>query len=351
MPLLLAFTYKSRLKQIHGLAIFAFLFFILNKLTLKLGIVDAIRRGQSFLNPDTIIGEILSGHITWQSVVDTFGNNLFGYFAANFLITDGVILILGLLGIWKLVQDRRLTTRLLIIFIVGYFIFASFFFYPLLRYLLPIVILFIPLAAYGISKIRPIPWIVLAVILFVASINSLWWNYLYLKTPTFIQARDWIIENIPPEVPIAYIGGRYQTFSPNRDSIIHMQTVNNNYSKSLLLRIGSDNLDNVRNIIYVSNFSGENKLEQLKNATKEYPVKYVIDFYSNPEESIYRQNQEVFEIIAYFTPKYGDKVLYPPEPLFDPRLNFPFPKSKIEFSMYSLERIGPYIDILKIKNF
>lgn len=350
LPLLLALTYKNPLKQIQGLTIFVFLFFILNKLTLKSGIIDSIAHGQSFLNPNTIAGQVLSGQPTWQSLADTFTGNISGYFAINFLVTDGVILTLGLLGLWKVMPERQLIIRVIPTFITLYFVFASLFFYPLLRYLLPIIILFIPLASYGLSKIQSLPKIVAITILLVASINSLWWNWLYLKTPTFIQAHHWLNKNIPAETPIAYVGGRFQTFVPSTSAIRHMQTVNPNIYKRLASVPDKNNHNNMRNIVYISKFPGRTKLEQMKNGLANYHVEYIVDYYLDEKERLFNLEPELFELVTQIKPIDSSQLVGIPEPLFDPSWNFPTNDPRPKVSMYSLERIGPYFDILKIKS-
>lgn len=347
LPLLWTLPYlrKNLLPQTKGLFVFGFLFFIFNKLTLKSGIVDAISRGQSFLNPNTVVGEIISGKFSWQSIVDTLDNNLLGYFAVNFSVVDGVILIFGLWGIWKSMQEGQ-AVKILILFLGGYFIFASLFFHPLLRYLLPIIIIFIPFAALGLSRIK-LPKVAVGIVLLAAGINSLWWNWLYLKTPTFIQGHQWINENIAEQVPVAYVGGRFQTFVPSSEAIRYMQTVSPNSYRRLESAIEDSSLDNVRNIIYVSKFPGRDKLERLRNATASYPVEYVVDYYLDPTERVYLTAPVDFEIIAKFYPV--EREFKIPELLFDTTSRFPKGYHNANISKFSLERMGPYFEILKVK--
>ena len=347
------------IKNLLGVMIMAISIGIFSFLTLKVGIIKAIEQGQSFLKPGTIISDFLTGNQNYlESLLGTIANNFSAYFIVNFLVSDGVILFFAIWGIFKTFNQGR-NKKVLVLYLLFYFLFASLFFHPLLRYLLPLILILIPFAAYGIYDVflrfrlkyqKYIGWILTIIILTLASINSLWWNWLYIKTPTFIQAHNWINKNIPTDVPIAYIGGRYQTFTPNKVAIKHMQTINSNLYLRLSMNLPDGNLDNVRNIIYVSKFTGNNILEQFKNATVNYPVQYVVDYYLDPTERLYNFEPSVFKLRAHFNPIRSNKSEGLPEPLFDATWNFPTNDLRPKVSMYSMERTGPYIDILEIKN-
>lgn len=336
------------ISNVKGILVMILMIVLFSFLTLQKGLIESIRQDQSFLKMGKLAADFITGDTDIiQSALRTVKNNLLSYFSISLLVTDFVIFLFSIIGMILAFKKDKLT-HMLVLYSLSYFLFAVLFFHPLLRYLLPVLLISIPFAAYGLEKIFPMR-LVLVTVLIVSSINSIWWNYLYLKTPTFIQARSWINQNISPDIPIAYIGGRYQTFVPNKKAIIETQKVNANYFKSLFPHLGEKNSDNVRSIIYTINFEGKSKLDQLTNATNGYPAAYVIDVYFDPKESIYSQNQGYFDNPVHFAP--SGKTVYPPDPLFDPRLSFQFPTSMIEFSMYSLERTGPYIDILKFKKF
>lgn len=357
---LLIFKRFLAIKNLLGVMIMAILIVIFSSLTLKVGIINSIEKGQSFLKSSTLITDLLSGNYKFpESISRTLIGNLSIYFIINFLITDGVILIFGIWGIFKVLgQDR--SKKILIAYLLFYFLFASFFFHPLLRYLLPIILLLIPFAAYviynalfknGSKYIKSIKWVLIAVVLTLATINSLWWNYLYLKTPTFIQTRNWINNNISSETPIAYTGGRFQTFTPNLKAIKQIQTVSPNSYDRLESLLTRNNAENVRNIIYLGKFPGRSKIEQLENAAVNYPVKYVVDYYLDEKERLLNLKPQDFEILIQFKPTRSDKLVGVPEPLFDPSWNFPTNDPRPKVSMYSLARIGPYFDILRVKNY
>lgn len=350
LPLLLLVTRRHNFKQMTlGLTIFFGLMIIFNILTLKSGIVDSINRGQSFLRSGTIITDFLAGnHNFWESFFNTLKDNLVSYFLTNLLVTDGIILVFATLGIFKISKGSK-NQKELFFYCIGYLLFASLFFHPLLRYLLPMIVILIPFAALGIHKIFGPRRLMVVLILAIASINSVWWNWLYLKTPTFIQAHRWLDENVSEETPIAYTGGRFQTFVPSSEAIRYIQTVSPNAYQRLASVLDEDHLDNVRNVVYVSKFPGNSKFEQLANATANYPVEYIIDYYLDDNERLYNLNPQSFEVIVQFNPARSEELVGIPEPLFDASWNFPANDPRPKVSMYSLDRIGPYFDILKLR--
>lgn len=170
---------------------------------------------------------------------------------------------------------------------------------------------------------------------------------LYLKTPTFIQIHRWVNENISSEIPIAYIGGRYQTFTPNGSAVGYMRSINSNFKLNMTESIVGSN--NTRNIVYVRNLPG-NKFEKLKNLKATYSVKFVIDYYQNPGDSLYRFNPEFFKIIKSFNPVCSKKPITVPEPLFDPSYSFKIGYITADTNMYGLCRFGPHFDILEVRD-
>lgn len=337
------------LKNSIGVFTMALMLFTFSSLTLKSGLIDSVSRDQSFLKVGKLAADVLTGSDDLiASAARSVKDNLFLFFGINMLITDGIILTFTILGmIWSFNQA---VCKKLIYYILGYFAFAVLFFHPLPRYLLPILLISIPFAANGIVGIFKRNNLFLVTILVISSFNSLWWNYLYFKTPTFINVHDWVNKNVSSDIPVAYIGGRYQTFAPNTQAINLMQTSNPQVYTSLSAVLPKTGFNNVRNIIYVSNFVGNTKIEQFQNATANYPVLYVIDYYIDPSERIINQAPESFKIVAQFNPAHSSTIVGIPEPLFDASWSFPTNDQRPKVSMYSLDRVGPYFDVLKVKN-
>lgn len=344
-------TKRFKPRAILGFVAMLALMFTFNNLTLKTGLADAISRDQSFLKAGKFAADLISGKPDLvSSFMRSIRENLSSYFIVNLLVTDGVILISGLAGLFASYRIKG-ALRKIIIYSGFYFIAASLFFHPLLRYLLPIFILLIPLGAYGIYRIVGKRKILISGLIAIAAVNSLWWNMLYLKTPTFIQAREWIEKNVPTKQAVGYVGGRLQTFAPDRDSILVVQTANSNYNKTLLPFLSDKSQPNVRKIIYVSNFSGKNIGDQVRTAYALYPFEYVIDYYLDPRDRLFNLDPAHFQRIKLFNPKRGGDIVGIAEPLFDATWNFPTNDSRKKVSMYSLNNAGPYVEILKVKDY
>ena len=349
MPLILLLTNKvEKFKILYSFLFFTLIVFILSLLTLRAGLIDSVKSGQSFLRSGELVVDVISKNFSFPgSVVNTVADNLSLYFLENFLITDGIILIFGILGL-SLSYGKN---KKLFLFIACYFFFASLFFHPLIRYLLPIYILLIPFSGYALLIVSRRNGYLIPILILLASINSLWWNYLYLKKPSFIQAREWLIKNINSDVPIAYTGTRYRMFLPNSESIAYTQIFRKDFYSELFKFGPSNSMDNVRNIVYTSVFPGDTKLDKLNKAIGNYHIVYVVDYYIDPSERLYDLDPGKFNIVAHFNPVINDMITGIPEPLFDSSWNFPINDNRPKLSMYSLSNTGPYFEILKIKNY
>ena len=322
---------------------------VFSSLTLKVDFKESIKKDQSFLKQGKFAADLLVGNPDLiGSAVRSFWKNLSVYFILNLLVTDGILFLFSVWGIIKNFTAKG-DTRKIIFLITLYFMISSLFFIPVLRYLLPLILLLIPFAAYAIYSFFKNKIYLIFLVVILCSINSVWWNWLYIKKPTFILAYEWIIQNVPAQIPIAYIGGRYRTFAPNKQAILHVQSVNRGFDQRLLGLLPSNNYDNVRNILYVSSFPGSNKIENLENATRDYKVAFIVDYYIDPVESIFLQQPKKFELIKQFNPTRNGTIVGIPEPLFDASWNFPTNDKRKKVSMYSLSNTGPYVDILKIK--
>ena len=186
-------------------------------------------------------------------------------------------------------------------------------------------------------------------IIILASINSTWWNLLYNRNPTFIEARNWIKINIPADIAIAFTGNRYRIFVPNKVAIERTEKFEHDFYRRLASTLPSENIDNVRNIVYISYFPGTTKLEKLENASSQNNIVYVVDYFLDPQESLFLEAPDDFEIIAKFYPL-KDNVFRIPELLFDTNAKFPAANYNSNISKFSLERMGPYFEILKVKS-
>lgn len=339
---------KRRIWYFVKLLGFAIAILILNSLTLKSGFIDAISQNQSFLYSDRLITDLLVGNKNLiESTLRTIYLNLSVFYIKNFAVTDIVILVFGIIGMQRAFRKKPLS-RILILYILSYFIFASLFFHPLIRYLLPIMILIIFFAAYSLSFVSS--KVILIVIIMASGINSFWFAYLYLKEPTFVSVHKWVSQNIQSSVPISYTGGRFYYFVPDYNSLTYMQK----YSKNSGVRLGtirSYSGENVRNVIFLIKIPGKSKLEQLKRVNREYGAYIVVDYYLDPKNSIFSQSPETFTLVKRFSPARSEKIVGIAEMLFDSSSNFDTFTARKNGSMYELTRAGPYFDVLKIKDF
>jgi len=327
----------------------ALMFALFTSLTLKQGVVESIKSGQSFIRSDVVISDLLSGNFKLaESIVRTIGSNITGNFIANIVLTDGIIFAFAVVGI--IVHKKNITTRNLLLFVFLYFLFASLFFHPLVRYLVPLFIILIPFSSYAFVYLFEKKAIIIVCLIVLASVNSIWWNYLYLKKPTFIQAHEWIERSVPVGVPIAYTGGRFQTFAPDKDAIDAIRVVNPGSYNRLANILDNKNVTNVSNIVYLGDFPGETKLDRFKSASGNRRFIYVVDYYLDPKDRLFLEDEKYFEIVVKFSPVKDGEEYRLPEPLFDSNSKFPSRNYNSNISKFSLERMGPYFEILRIKN-
>ena len=327
----------------------------LGSLTLETGLVRAIENGQSLLRPKTIIVDFfLQKEVAFSSLIFTLKNNLAFYFLKNLLTTDGLILIFSLLAMKELVKKEPFRT--LIVYLLVYFISASLFFYPLLRYLLPLFIIMIPLASYKVYELAtlagrklPLKLAVYFSLAVISLINPTWWNWLYLQKPTFVKSREWINNNVNLTDWLAFSEKRYYTHVPSRQAIEIIQVNNPGYYQRLYKFLKTERGENARNMLFLADFEGDSYAEKFENMSGVRQITYIVDYYLDPEESLLRKLPEKFEIAASFSPLRGSERKIISEPLFDASYNFPWGDQRAQLAMFSYSSIGPYVDILKVK--
>lgn len=346
LPILFLLNEKWKLGYL--LKVFVFIIFILflNSFTAAEGLVSSINNNQSFLLAHRFLADLIVGNKDLvHSASVTLRNNLSIYYFKNLLVTDVVIVIFGLLGfVLTYSWDKRF--KLILLYIFGYYIFASLFFHPLIRYLLPLFIILIPFSGLAISRL--LKYNILVVFIALASVNSFWWLNLYVQKPTFVQAQEWVNKNLPSSTPLVYTGGRFYYFSPNLSSASYMQSYSDNSFKRLV-EINQFNSKNVRSIIFLNKIPGLGTIDKIKKVSSEFGVAYVIDYYLDPKESLYFNYPNLFTLTKRFNPTVDGRVTGIAEPLFDASSNFDAFESRKNGSMYDLERVGPYFDILKLK--
>lgn len=347
LPLLFFLNKKWNFSYFLKTVLFLIGVLILNSLVITQGFLESIKNNQSFLLANRFLADLLLGkQDLFNSAIVTIKSNLSIYYLKNFFVTDFVIIFFGILGlVFVYVKDFRF--KMLVLFALLYFIFASLFFHPLIRYLLPLFVLLIPFASFVISRLVKSQVLVI-ILLILASINSLWWVSIYIKEPTFVLTQEWINNNVEDNIPLVYTGGRFDYLVPNESAVSYMRKFSDN-SFTRLQSVGKYSSENVKNIIFLNKIPGTTQMNKLKKVYEEYGVYYVIDYYLEPKDSLYFNNPNAFTLVKRFDPTRDGVVTGIAEPLFDSSSNFDTFESRKNSSMYRLEEIGPYFDILKIK--
>lgn len=347
LPLLILLNKVWTFSYFVKIVFFLIIILILNSLVISQDLLDSINNNQSFLYSNRLITDLLAGNKNLiESIFRTIYLNLSVYYVKNFAVTDIVILAFGCLGIFHTFKEKP-ESRVIVLYILSYFIFASLFFHPLIRYLLPLFILLIPFAGFAISRYIN-SRILLIVLLIFASLNSVWWVSIYIKKPTFVLAQEWIKNNTDNNIPLVYTGGRFNYLVPNKSAVNYTKKISDDSFKRLQ-NIEKYNSENVRNVIYLNKITGVTLIEKLKKINLEYGIYYVIDYYLDPKDSLYFNNPSSFTVFRRFSPTKDGRVTGIAEPLFDSSSNFDSFDRRKNGSMYALERTGPYFDVLKIK--
>lgn len=347
--LLLARKLRSLLIPLGISAVFVY---ILNKLTLFSSLEDTL---QKFRQGIIITDFFTSNFNFFESFKRTLFSNSLIYQIKNGLFVETIIFIFSVLGLFKMVEREK---RILF-FAIIYAIFAILFLYPTFHYLLPSVLLLIHFSAKGVyrfvemSKIRVIKFSIISLIFFIGLIHSVYWNWLFLQKPTFIQAKDWIDQNVRRDISIAYLGGRYQTFSPSQEPIINKQAEQKGYEASLLNFL-NNNFDNpnVRDIYYLSAGDASEKLTKVEELRKSVEPIYIVDYFYDRRNSLLLANREKFILVAEFSPikKSCSSQLNVAETLYQASWNFKTADPYIEADMYCLTGTGPIFHILALTN-
>lgn len=267
----------------------------------------------------------------------------------DLILTDGIMVILAFLFFVIRIKQKKLSTVELsfLVFLLFNLLLQVTIFPNFLRYFL-IAIGFLPIfAGYTfeliLRKIKLKAFVVTLVIVGV-SFNSIYWNFLILKEPTFDQVRKWLDSNIGSAIPIASTVSKYFNYIPTENASSLIRKTEPGFYKSAADIVGNTYPYNVRNILYLDYFNGESKSDDLMLGYSAYPVKYVVDSYLRSKDRLLNQDTNFqFKLVAHFSPT-GNRIYsdYIPEVLFDPTYNFP---------LFKVDRAGPYFDVLEISNY
>jgi len=274
-------------------------------------------------------------------------NDFLAIFKMLFL-SDGVIVLLAVLFLVSKAAKRKVLYGFFIFVLVN-FLLSIFIFQTLSRNYL-IAFSFLPIfAGFQINHILTTSkrrLMIITLVLIVSGFNSVYWNILLLKKPTFIELREWLDQNIDQRTPIASTNRRNFDYVPSLEAILPVRTINPGYYKAATDIIGDSYPENVRNVIYLNEFSGS-KTETFNKATQLYKILYVVDSYwAAGDRFLNTQNSNNLKLIAHFSPSMGQIYDYLPNILFDSGLIF---NTDRLYFLFDVDRAGPYFDVLKVK--
>lgn len=237
------------------------------------------------------------------------------------------------------------------IFLIVSLLLSLFVFLPFVRYFLPAFVLFPILGAESLVRLMKTRYkTIIPILLLLSSFNSLYWNYILFQEPTFTQIRDWLQVNVPTETPISITERRFFGYVPTASAAAVIRKFKPSYFKTVNDIVGNKYLDNIRNVVYLNEFSNSDKETNLLQALKDYPIEYVIDPYFSAKDSLYLNIKKVqLTRVAFFTPTFsGDNkneipsILHDSGAIFRGRYNHPY-------ALLTVNRAGPYYDVLKIE--
>lgn len=277
-------------------------------------------------------------------------NNNFIFFVKQLLTTESVLFLFAIPAFFL----RKAWKKPLLgitIYIIIYFSIATFLFWKASRYLLPITITLPFYAAMNIDyfekqiKSPALKLFYTLILLFFIIFLPLLWNWRFMQKPTFIQAKEWIDKEIPPDIPIASNSIRYSAFVPDLKTIEILQQQNPQAYVKLKKYLKPEFYpENVRNIFYMEKFIGRD-LSKVNNFIDNYSIQYVINYYWNPEENLLNKlhNDRLF-LLKRFSPVNKRGLLNKISNLYSTMAD-----PDAFTLLLNIERPGPYVEILKIK--
>lgn len=329
---------REYLSQIlPGLGIFVVLILLLNSLSLGGRIFTLLN---PFEKSDPV--ELVSISLNTGTIFSNFINYL-----KNLFLSDPMIILLAL-PLFFIKRNDRVFGGIKLFILINLILAVLIFPPHLVRYFL-IAFSFIPIFAgfflYQILNAK-IKKVFLILVIFAAIFNSVIFNLLLLREGTFNQVRRWLDRNIKPETGIIATSHRNLGYVPSASATYEIRKINNGYYARAANLVGDNYYDNVRNIIHSNQLakSGESMASSATTALKLYPkTEYVVDSYLRGSDRLINHPEELdLELVAHFSPTgniiYQD---YIPELLFDPAHAFP---------LFKVERVGPYFDVLKVRN-
>ncbi|MCR4324850.1 MAG: glycosyltransferase family 39 protein [Candidatus Curtissbacteria bacterium] len=335
------FEKKVILTNLSALLLWAFLILVFNFLSVGGDFFKIVSPGNPNVgliklpHASDNLFDVLRFYINEGNVQKVFG---------DLIKTDGIIVGSAMLFFTKRTNWRREYLPFFLFIFLNFLLVVTVF-PPFVRYFLISFSLLPIFSGFVLSRVLHLNFtsvIFASILLLLASLNSIYWNILILKTPTFSQVHEWVDKNIRSEVPIAYTIRRNFGHVPNARASAPIREFRPGFYSRAAELTGETYPPNVRNVVYINEFQTRSKEEDLQRASSVYPVKYVVDSYlGSYDRLLFNSSSFDFELIVHFSPTgeivYNYKI---PEAFFDAPYNFP---------LFLVDRPGPYFDVLKIK--
>jgi hypothetical protein len=320
-----------------------FLVFIFNILSVGKNFFSLIKPGyqHSFMKyPEDIYGFL-------NVVAYTFSHIEFYKFFKQFVLGDFAIIFFFLM-FFVFKNNRKILFLPFIVFIFINYLLSSLIFVSISRdFLVAFSMMPIFAAACVFQFVNGNHFKVLLsiIIIFVASFNSLYWNYLLIHKITDSQVVEWLDSNISQGTPIASTLRRHFDYVPNLSAVTPIRNFKPRYYQKVVSIVGEKYVGNVRNVIYANEFGTNSKVLDMEKVMQVYPVAYIVDSYWSKDERFMEQNKSLnLELVAHFSPVKGSAIKHIPDILFDSGFIYDYDN----FQLFRLNRPGPYFDILKV---
>ncbi len=260
----------------------------------------------------------------------------------DLVLTDGVIVLLALSFFLKK-ENLKKELILILAFILFNLFLVLTIFPPFVRYFL-IGFSILPIfAGYQLSMLsKKVPKIFVVLIVFLSIFNSVYWNFLIHRVPTFEQARLWVEKTIPSNQMVFITERRDSSFVPSkRAADIIRETIPGYYLNSSKA-IGYSYPANVRDVLYVETFKKGSKAANVKYALGKVKTDFIIDTYRNESTRLLNMQSGIkLKLIKEFSPTPGY--------MYTGTLPILWFDAPYVFPLFVLQRPGQYIDVLRVE--
>lgn len=324
-------------KTWHAVLIYILVIFSFNYISLGVDILNV-------LLPNPHVG-LINIPLNKKSFMDFlnyyFASGSLKRISMDLFKTDFVLFLFSIIFFFRNL-NKSYIYKAFLLFIIFNFLLIITIFPPFLRYFLISISLMTIFAGFQISRIAFNRFYVsLAIILFSLLLPT-YWNFLITRESTYRQVENWINYNISNKAYLAVTERRSLSYTPATNITETIRSFDPGYYSTISSIIKNDYPDNVRNVIYIGEFRKSSKKENLQVAMKFFPISYVVDSYLGSYDRLWSQSENSnWQLIAHFSPTPGKILNYKiPELMFDAPYVFP---------IFTIDRAGPYFDVIRIK--